>query len=67
MHHRPETDWEEEDNETFLRRFCICEEERLARTGEMRTGRNGPRWFRSENVIPIERARARMRKGVGDR
>ena len=37
-HRRPEMNDEEEDNETFLRRFCICEEERLARTGEMRTG-----------------------------
>ena len=60
--YRPEVD-EEEDNETFLRRFCICEEDRLARTGEMHTGLNGPRWFRSENVIPLEQARARQRPG----
>jgi hypothetical protein len=59
IHRRPETNDEEEDNETFLRRFNICEEERLARTGVMRTGLNGPRWFRSENVVPIEQARAR--------
>ena len=57
---RPETDDEEEDNVSFLRQFCICEEDRISRTGEMRTGLNGPRWFRSENVIPIERARARV-------
>jgi hypothetical protein len=50
---------EEEDNEAFLHRFCICEEDRLARTGEMRAGLNGPRWFRSENIVPIEQARAR--------
>jgi hypothetical protein len=31
------------------------------RTGEMRTGLNGPRWFRSENVIPTEQARARQK------
>ena len=24
--------------------------DRLAKTGEMRTGLNGPRWFRSENI-----------------
>ena len=58
---RPETDDEEEDNEAFLRRFCICEEDRLAKTGEMRTGLNGPRWFRSENIIPIEQARVRRK------
>lgn len=62
IRHRPETD-EDEDDETFLRRFSICEEDRLARTGEMRTGRNGPRWFRSENVIPIEWARKRSPRG----
>ena len=57
---RPETD-DEEDNQAFLRRFCICEEDRLARTGEMRTGLNCPRWFRSKNIIPIEQARARRK------
>jgi hypothetical protein len=56
----PETDdEEEEDNQAFLRRFCICEEDRLARTGEMRTGLNGLRWSRSKNIVPIEQARAR--------
>ena len=62
---RPETDDEEEDNVSFLRQFCICEEDRISRTGEMRTGLNGPRWFRSENVIPIERARAQSRTQPG--
>jgi hypothetical protein len=61
--HRPETNEEEEDNETFLRRFSICEEERLARTGKMHTGLNGPRWFRSENVVPIEQVRRRSPGG----
>jgi hypothetical protein len=60
-HRRPEMNDGEEDNETFLRRFCICEEERLARTGEMRTGLYGPRWFCSENIVPIEQARTRRR------
>ena len=59
-HRRPEMN-DEEDNETFLRRFGICEEERLARTGEMRTGLYGPRWFCSENIVPIEQARTRRR------
>jgi hypothetical protein len=59
-YHRPET--EEEDNESFLRRYSICEEERLVRTGEMRTGLNGPRWFRSANIVCLEKVRA-MRAG----
>jgi hypothetical protein len=59
IHRRPEMTDEEEDNESFLRRFSICEEERLARTGEMHTGLNGPRWFRSSNIVPIEQVRAR--------
>jgi hypothetical protein len=54
--YHPQDD-EEEDDETFHRRHSICEEDRLAQTGIMRTGLNGPRWFRSENVIPIEWAR----------
>ena len=37
----------------------------VKRTGwpksEMHTGLNGPRWFRSENIIPIEQARARRK------
>jgi len=53
-HRRPEMNDEEEDNEN-------CEEERLARTGEMRTGLYGPRWFCSENIVPIEQARTRRR------
>ena len=60
-HRRPEMNDEEEDNETFLRRFCICEEEWLARTGEMRTDLYGPRWFCSENIVPIKQARTRRR------
>ena len=60
-HRRPEMNDEDGDNETFRRRFCICEEERLARTGEMRTGLYGPRWFCSENIVPIEQARTRRR------
>jgi hypothetical protein len=52
---------DDEDNESFLRRFSICEEERLAKTGEMRTGLNGPRWFCSENVVPIEQAWSRRK------
>ena len=59
-HRRPKMNDEGEDNETFLRR-CICEEEWLARTGEMRTDLYGPRWFCSENIVPIEQARTRRR------
>jgi hypothetical protein len=55
----------EEDNESFLRRYSICEEERLTRTGMMRTGLSGPRWFRSANVICLERVRAMRAKGDG--
>jgi hypothetical protein len=64
IYRRPETA-EEKDNESFLRRFCICEEDRLARTGKMGDGLNAPRWFRSENIIPIEKARARWVKPAG--
>jgi len=60
-HGRPEMNDKEEDNEAFLRRFCICEEEWLARTGEMRTDLYGPRWFCSENIVPIKQARTRRR------
>jgi hypothetical protein len=60
IRHRPEMN-DDEDNESFLRRFSICEEERLAKTGEMHTGLNGPRWFRSKNIIPIEQARGRRK------
>ena len=54
-HRRPEMNDEEEDNETFLRRFCICEEERLARTGEMRTGLKY--WPLCERDFPHREAR----------
>jgi hypothetical protein len=54
----PKEEVEEMDNESFLRRYSICEEERLARTGIMRTGLNGPRWFRSHNVVCLEKVRA---------
>jgi len=37
----------------------------LAGTGEMSDGLNAPRWFRSENIIPIEKARARWVKPAG--
>jgi hypothetical protein len=52
---------DDEDDESFARRYCVYEEDRLARTGQMHTGLNGPRWFRSENIVPIERARAQRK------
>ena len=54
------------DDETFLRKYSICEEDRLAKTGVMRTGLKGPRWFRSDNVIPIELARRRRKQHDDD-
>jgi hypothetical protein len=46
---------EDEDEELF-RKFALCEEERLKRyPTTVWTG--GYRWFRSPNVIPLERYR----------
>lgn len=61
---RPESDDEDEDDVSFSRRYCIYEEDRLAQTGKMSTGLNGRRWFRSENIIPIEQARARRKAQI---
>ena len=47
----------EDEDEEFFRRFVLCEEDRLKRhPTTVWTG--GYRWFRSGNVIPIERYRA---------
>jgi len=46
------------DDETFMRKYSLCEEDRLAKTGVMRTGLDGPRWFRSPNVVCLEKVRA---------
>ena len=47
-----------DEDEAFLRRFTVPEEDRRLYTSTPRSG--GYRWFRSPNVIPIERERSRM-------
>jgi hypothetical protein len=61
---RLEIEEDEEDDESFSRRYCIYAEDRLARTGEMRTGLNGRRWSRSGNIVQIEQARARRKARI---
>jgi hypothetical protein len=50
-------DTEDEDDEALWRKYTLCEEDRLTRYPNSRP--SGERWFRSHNVIPIERWRAR--------
>jgi hypothetical protein len=50
----------DEDDETFMRRITFAEEDRHRFTST--PYRSGFRWFKSENVVPIERWR---RKGSG--
>ena len=50
-----------ETEEAFLRRITFAEEDRHRFTST--PWRSGFRWFRSENVVPIERWRKRA--GVG--
>lgn len=45
----------QEDDETFLRRFVVPAEDRYLFTTAPWDG--GYRWFRSTNVVPIERWR----------
>jgi hypothetical protein len=47
-----------DEDEAFLRRFTVPEEDRRLYTSTPRSG--GYRWFLSPNVIPIERERSRM-------
>jgi hypothetical protein len=47
---------EEEDDEAFLRSLVLPEEDRLRRYPTMKWS-GGYRWFRSPNVIPIEKYR----------
>ncbi len=46
----------EDEDEEFFRRFVLCEEERLKRYPTT-VWMGGYRWFRSDNVIPLERYR----------
>ncbi len=48
----------DEDDETFMRRITFAEEDRHRFTST--PYRSGFRWFKSDNVVPIERWR---RKG----
>jgi hypothetical protein len=50
------TDVDEEDDDIFLRRLIMCEEDRR-RLFPASTWTGGYRWFRSVNVVPIERYR----------
>jgi hypothetical protein len=49
-----------DEDEAFLRRFTVPEEDRRLYTSTPRSG--GYRWFRSPNIIPIERERRRRLK-----
>jgi hypothetical protein len=52
---------EDTEDENFLRRLVLPEEDRR-RYGIPWSG--GYRWFRSPNVIPLERQRARRREWI---
>jgi hypothetical protein len=45
-----------DERDTSWQRFVLCEEERIARTGNS-PGSIGFRWFRSPNIVPIEQIR----------
>jgi hypothetical protein len=60
MHIEAKQDEDAED-ENFLRRLVLPEEDR-ARYGIPWSG--GYRWFRSPNVIPLERGRPRRQKRI---
>jgi hypothetical protein len=53
----------DEDDETFMRRITFAEEDRHRYTST--PWRRGFRWFRSENVVPMERWR-RKKSGEED-
>jgi hypothetical protein len=52
---------EEEEDDAFLRRFVVPEEDRHLFTSAPWNG--GFRWFRSSNVVPLERERQRRQSG----
>jgi hypothetical protein len=60
---RLEEEDEDEDDETFMRRITFAEEDRHRFTST--PWRGGFRWFRSENVVPMERWR-RKEGSVGN-
>jgi hypothetical protein len=53
---------DDHEEETFLRRFVVPEEDRHLFTSSRWSG--GFRWFRSRNVVPIERERRRRQKVI---
>jgi hypothetical protein len=53
---------EDAEDEAFLRRLVLPEEDRRRLYPATRPWTGGYRWFRSENVIPIEQARRRLRE-----
>jgi hypothetical protein len=55
MQPKDRDDAKDEDDDVFMRRITYCEEERRLHTSAPWPG--GYRWFRSPNVVPIERWR----------
>jgi hypothetical protein len=55
-------DWWEADEETFMRNLTICEEDRRHDPHFAGPWRGGFRWFRSPNVVCIEKVRRARRK-----
>ena len=56
---------DDHEEETFLRRFVVPEEDRYLFTSAPWSG--GFRWFRSPNVVPLEcERRRRQRRTVGE-
>jgi hypothetical protein len=53
---------EDVEDETFLRRLVLPEEDRRRLYPASRPWTGGYRWFRSPNVIPLEQARRRLQK-----
>jgi hypothetical protein len=51
---------EDDEDEALLRKVIFCEEDRRALTSAPWTG--GYRWFRSPNIVPIEKWRKRQHK-----
>jgi hypothetical protein len=51
------------EDEAFLRRFVVPEEDRPLFTSAKWTETGGYRWFRSENVVCLEHYRKRRAKG----
>jgi hypothetical protein len=51
---------DEDEDDSFLQSLVLPEEDRIHRTST--PWRGGYRWFRSPNVIPIEKYRKRVGK-----